>query len=232
MTTVTAPTSPGTVYDPKTGQPKDTSNSKDRDNFLLLLTTQLKNQDPTNPTDTNQVTQQIALLSQVEQQTKSNTFLQQMVAQYSQSQANTAVNYIGRQIDAAGNAGQLTGGKATFVYNLPAGVSEATVVISDASGKQVYTGNGTTIAGRNTVIWDGSNSGTGATMPNGKYTFKVLAKDSNGKDVDATNITTLTTGVVQAVETKDGVNTLSLGDINVPLDSIISVYNPGAAPSA
>lgn len=227
MTTTTATNPVGTIYNPKTGDAKKTDPNKDRDNFLLLLTTQLKNQDPTSPTDTNAVTQQIAALSQVEQQTKSNGFLQQILAQFTQSQANNAVNYIGKQVDALGSSGELTGGKATFIYKLPAGVTDATVNISDSSGKLVYSGTGTTIAGRNTVIWDGSNSVTGTAMPAGEYTFSVKAKDSTGKDVEAT---TITTGIVQAVETTDGVNTLSLGAIKIPLDSIISVYNSGISP--
>ena len=213
----------GTIYDPKTGASKATDPNKDRDNFLFLLTTQLKNQDPTNPTDTNQVTQQIALLSQVEQQTKSNSFLEKLVGMYTQSQANTAVNYIGRQVEAAGNKGELKNSKASFVYTLPAGVDKTTVNIFDADKKLVYSGNGTTIAGRNTVIWDGSNSTNGTQMKDGAYTFEVQAKDANNKDVETT---TLTTGTVYAVETKDGVNSLSLGSFSIPLDTILSVYNP------
>ncbi len=229
MTTAVSSAAVGTVTDPKTGQVQTTDSNKDRDNFLLLLTTQLKNQDPTNPTDTNQVTQQIALLSQVEQQTKSNGFLQQLVTMNGQSQAGAAVNYIGRQVDATGKTGQLAGGKASFVYKLPAGVDKATVNIFDSNGKVVYSGNGTTIAGRNTVVWDGSNSVTGAAMPNGTYTFEVKAKDVAGKDVDST---TLTTGIVQSVDSQDGVNSLSLGGFSIPLDSVISVYNPAYTPAA
>jgi flagellar basal-body rod modification protein FlgD len=223
MSTPPVSSTPGTVYDPKTGKPQSASANKDRDNFLLLLTTQLKNQDPTNPTDTNQVTQQIALLSQVEQQTKSNQFLEKLVNMFTLNQAQDAVGYIGRQVDAAGSKGELADGKASFVYTLPAGVDKATVNIFAPDGRLVYSGNGTTIAGRNTVIWDGSNSVTGATMPEGAYTFQVKAVDLRNKEVEAT---TLSTGIVRAVETKEGVNSLSLGSFSIPLDSIISVYNP------
>ena len=219
----------GTIYDPKTGVAQKTNDNQDQTNFLTLLTTQLKNQDPTNPTDTNQVTQQIALLSEVQQQTQTNTYFQQLLAQNSQGQAGTAVNYIGKQVDSAGNSGQLIDGKATFVYELPAGATAAIVTISDSTGKQVYSGTGTTIAGRNTVIWDGSNSTTGTTMADGAYTFSVKATDVNNKDVAAT---TITTGVVQSVDTVNGVNTLSLGDISISLDAVTSVYNPGTSPSA
>ena len=49
--------------------------------FLTLLTTQLQNQDPLNPTDTNQFTQQITQMTGVEQQLISNQLLQQLVSQ-------------------------------------------------------------------------------------------------------------------------------------------------------
>ena len=210
----------------KPGYVSEKDPNKDRDTFLLLLTTQLKNQDPTSPADTNQVTQQIAALSSVEQQTKTNTDLSQLVDMLGISQANEAVNYIGRAIDADGNDTQLTGGKAYMTYTLPAGASTAEVSISDKSGKVVYTGTGTTIAGRNVVIWDGTNKTTGAAMPAGAYTFAVTAKNAEGKEVKAT---TITSGVVNAVDIKDGKRTLSLGDISVPLDKVLSVYSAGKA---
>lgn len=200
------------------------SATDDRDTFLLLLTTQLKNQDPTSPADTNQVTQQIAALSQVEQQTKTNTYLEQLVGLFNQSQANDAVNYIGKQIDASGNTTELKNKQAFINYELPAGASKAEINISDSSGKLVYSGLGTTIAGRNTVIWDGKSSFLDNDLLDGVYTFEVKAKDAAGKDVAATPIIS---GLVRAIETKDGKQSLSLGGYSVPLDSLLSVYTPG-----
>ena len=223
MTVTTTNTAVNNSSNIATNTAKTKDPNKDRD---TLLTTQLKNQDPTSPADTNQVTQQIAALSQVEQQTKTNTYLSQLVDMLSLSQANEAVNYIGRAIDAAGNDTQLANNKAYMTYTLPAGASKATIEISDKNGKLVYTGNGTTIAGRNLVVWDGINGTTGAAMPAGAYTFKVTAKNAEGKDVTAT---TLTSGIVTSVDMKDGKRTLSLGNISVPLDKVISVYNANAA---
>jgi flagellar basal-body rod modification protein FlgD len=66
--------------------------------FLTLLTTQLQNQDPLNPTDTNQFTQQITQMSGVEQQLLSNQLLQQLVS--SQGGVTSAANLIGDTITA------------------------------------------------------------------------------------------------------------------------------------
>jgi flagellar basal-body rod modification protein FlgD len=66
--------------------------------FLTLLTAQLKNQDPLNPTDTNQFTQQITQMSGVEQQLLSNQLLQQLVS--AQGGVTAAANLIGDKITA------------------------------------------------------------------------------------------------------------------------------------
>jgi flagellar basal-body rod modification protein FlgD len=66
--------------------------------FLTLLTTQLQNQDPLNPTDTNEFTQQITQMSGVEQQLLSNQLLQQLVS--SQGGVTSAANLIGDTVTA------------------------------------------------------------------------------------------------------------------------------------
>src|SRR6478672_8456979 len=60
--------------------------------FLQLLTTQLKNQNPMDPLDTNQFTQQLVQFAQVEQQMKSNTQLQTLISLQQSAQATTALN--------------------------------------------------------------------------------------------------------------------------------------------
>jgi flagellar basal-body rod modification protein FlgD len=68
--------------------------------FLTLLTTQLRNQNPLNPTDTNQFTQQITQMTGVEQQLISNQLLQQLVAE--QTGVSAAAGLIGDTITAPG----------------------------------------------------------------------------------------------------------------------------------
>lgn len=97
------------------------------DFFLKLLTTQLQNQDPSNPTDTTQLTQQISQLTSNEQQVKTNANLEKLIAATNQSQAGTAVSYIGHEVESAGASGQVVGGQGAFTYILPAGVTNASV---------------------------------------------------------------------------------------------------------
>lgn len=189
--------------------------------FLKLLTTQLQNQDPTAPADTNQLTQQIATLSQVEQQINTNQNLQKLIGLFNTSTLNSVVGYIGKQIETDGDKGVLQNGRSSFVYNLEKDAQNADIEILDAGGKVVLSTAGTKVAGRNEVLWDGKD-GDGKQLPDGTYSIRVVAK--NGKD--NVNVTTSTVGVVTSIDSKDGVTTLSLGDVVVALDKVHSVRQP------
>jgi flagellar basal-body rod modification protein FlgD len=191
--------------------------------FLHLLTTQLQNQDPTAPTDTNQLTQQIATLSQVEQQINTNTNLQKLISLFNTTTMNSVVDYIGKQVETPGSQGLLLDGTATFVYNLDKNAESVAVTVTDLEGNTVLNANGTKLAGRNEVVWDGKDN-TGKQLADGTYNLKVTAKDAGGAEI---KVTTSTVGVVTSVDSKDGVPTLMLGDIAVAIDKVTSVRPAG-----
>lgn len=187
--------------------------------FLKLLTTQLQNQDPSAPTDTNQLTQQIATLSQVEQQINTNTNLQTLISMFGSSSAGSLVGYIGKQVETAGDKTVLQNSLASVVYNLPTSAQTADVQIKDSTGAVVLNASGTTFAGRNQVKWDGKDN-SGNQMSDGTYTVVITAKDAGGNPMTAT---TSTVGVATAVDSSSGTATLSLGDVSVALDKILRV---------
>lgn len=197
--------------------------SGDYENFLKLLTVQLQNQDPTEPTDVNQLTQQIAILSQVEQQINANANLEKLVAMYSTTQYNSAVNYIGRQIEAPGNAGALYNGQAQFAYYLNDKATVTNITIKDASDNVVYTGTGPTGQGRNEFVWNGKNN-LGQAMPDGVYTISLEAKDGGGNVIASQ---AYTTGIVNAVDSADGQVYLSIGGastgLSIPIGNVTSI---------
>ncbi len=193
--------------------------------FLKLLTTQLKNQDPTEPADTNQMTQQIASLSQVEQQINTNSNLEKLLSAYSSSQTSSAVSYIGKQIDAPGNQSVLAGGGAIFIYDLPSDAASVNVQIQDSTGKTIYSGDASKKSGRNEILWDGTMT-AGGKAADGVYKFSVTAKDAQGKDIAAT---TYTTGLVNSVDTANGKTTLNLGaGLSVGISDVLSVRSIAA----
>jgi flagellar basal-body rod modification protein FlgD len=208
---------------------KDRLNS-DLDTFLKLFTTQLQNQDPTEPLDTYQMTDQITQFTQVEQQVKTNTNLEKLLATQRQSQLATAVSFIGSEVETTGNTGELYGNSAIFSYNLATAAAQSEVVITDSTGRAVFKGNGPVANGRNLVVWDGKNSFTGQQEPSGTYTITVKAKNAAGQDIasDARAV-----GIVTAVESgKDGEIMVSIGKRNIKFEDILAVRTPTQAPNS
>jgi flagellar basal-body rod modification protein FlgD len=197
--------------------------------FLKMLTTQLQNQDPTEPMDTTQMTQQIAQYTGVEQQVKTNTQLEKLLSQNKQSQIATAVSYIGKEVETQGNSGTLNyyqsgetiAGQAAFSYVLPSTAGSVSITITNEAGAAVFQGQGTTKAGRNVVVWDGINSFTGVQMDPGVYTINVTAKSASGAAMTAD---TRAVGVVDTVETDaNGDIVLNVGQVQVKYSEILAV---------
>src|SRR5262245_56305048 len=105
--------------------------------FLQLLTTQLRNQNPLDPLDTNQFTQQLVQFAQVEQQMKSNDQLASLVSLEKSAQATTALAYVGATVVVDGATAQLTGGSASWNLNVSK-PSTATITIRFDRSERLY----------------------------------------------------------------------------------------------
>ncbi|MBA4456448.1 hypothetical protein FHK99_09055, partial [Cylindrospermopsis raciborskii CS-506_B] len=92
--------------------------SADLNTFLRLLTTQLQNQDPTQPMDANQLTQQLVQFSTVEQQMNTNTTLQSLLSLQQAGQLGQAAALVGRRVTVESERLPLQNGRADV--NLPA----------------------------------------------------------------------------------------------------------------
>src|SRR3712207_4211666 len=119
------------------------------DAFLLLLTTQLKNQSPLDPLDTNQFTQQLVQFASVEQQLKSNDTLNALLTSARGSAVSTAASFVGMQVTAAGTTSRLSGGKAGWTPTSPR-TAQADIVIKDSQGNVVAAATQTLSAGPQT----------------------------------------------------------------------------------
>jgi flagellar basal-body rod modification protein FlgD len=197
--------------------------SADFNFFLKMLTTQLQHQDPTEPMDVSQMTNQIVQFSGVEQQVQTNTKLDALLKTNTQSQLATGVSYIGSEVETAGSTGGVLGGQGAFAYILPEAATTAKIVIKDASGTAVFSGDGTKLKGRNIVVWDGKNSFTGEQMPDGNYKLEVTAKNAKGEEI---KVDSRAVGIVTSVETKNGEVMLTVGGVEVKLSDILTVRTP------
>jgi flagellar basal-body rod modification protein FlgD len=190
--------------------------------FLTLLTTQLKNQDPLSPLDTNQFTQQLTQMTGVEQQLLSNQLLQQLVNQSSSGGGiESAVGLIGKKVSVNGDSANLSGGSATFNFSLPTAPASINVNVVDSSNKIVWSGPVTPSgAGQQSFTWNGQNQ-AGAQQPDGgAYTLTISAKDSSGAAITPT--TTLQ-GVATAVQQVGSQTMVTVNGAQVSLSSITGV---------
>ena len=183
--------------------------------FLTLLTTQLKNQNPLDPLDTNQFTQQLVQFAQVEQQLKQNDQLATLISIEKSAQGTTALAFVGSTVAVDGTTAALTRGQATWSFNVPKPVS-ATITIQSANGQTAYSGTFTMNAGTQSFTWDGRD-GKGAQWPDGNYTILITGKDASGQTVA---IPSEIEGVVDSVDLSKNPPLLSIGDQTFPLDKI------------
>ena len=188
------------------------------DQFLLLLTTQLKNQSPLDPLDTNQFTEQLVQFAGVEQQLKTNDTLSSLLSLSAAGTATNAVGFIGSTITADGATTRLTNGAAAWKVNASA-AGTATVTIKDSKGSVVQTMTRSLTAGDQTLSWDGSTS-TGATAPDGEYTITIDGRTVAG---DAITAKTQISGLVDGVDFTSSIPVLKIGGISVPIDKVNSV---------
>ena len=188
------------------------------DEFLQLLTTELQNQNPLDPLDTNQFTQQLVEFSGVEQQLKSNDYLSSLVSANSNTVNSNAVGYIGKTVSADGVKSELVNGQAQWNFNV-ADAATVSVDIKDANGNVVYSEQGQMQGGGGTFTWDGKDS-TGNAEPNGTYSIQMTAVDSSGKNV---SVSTQTTGVVTGVDFTGSEPVLLIGGARVNLSGVTAV---------
>ncbi len=192
--------------------------------FLSLLTTQLKNQNPLDPLDTNQFTQQMVQFTSVEQQLQTNEFLKTLTASAQNASNTEAVSFIGKQITAAGANAELSNGSASWQYSLNRSASNTTITIRDSNGAIVHTDETSLAGGTGTFTWDGKDD-AGNQLPNGNYSITINARDSNGSYVP---VTTQISGTVEGVDLSGTSPVLIVGGAQVNLSSVLSVQAPPA----
>lgn len=197
------------------------------DTFLSILTTQLKNQNPLDPLDTNQFTAQLVQFSGVEQQLKTNEFLEALLLNTQTSYRADAVSYIGKQVSASGETAELVDGGAYWAYNADANVANATVSIKDAAGNVVYTETGSLNAGPGTFLWDGVGS-DGNTKPDGIYTIEIKGTNLAGNEV---KVSTSSVGIVTGVDFSGAEPMLTVGKNKVALSDVTDIQLVSETPA-
>jgi flagellar basal-body rod modification protein FlgD len=189
--------------------------------FLTLLTTQLQNQNPLDPLDTNQFTQQLVQFASVEQQMNMNTQLQALVALQQTAQNSQALGFVGKTVTVTGSTAPLADGRAQWTFN-PSTPATATFTVTDSTGQTVYSKTGTVQPGAQAFNWNGLDN-SGRQWADGNYTLTITATGADGKPVA---IPTTVTGMVNSVDLTQSPPVLSIGGKNYTLTQILSVQQP------
>jgi flagellar basal-body rod modification protein FlgD len=176
--------------------------------FLTLLTTQLQNQNPLDPLDTNQFTQQLVQFAGIEQQLKTNDQLANLVSLQQTTQATQALAFVGKTAVVSGSTAALSDGQATWSLDVPSNC-DLTVNITNSVGQTVFSGKYSASAGDNqTYNWNGQGN-DGTQWPDGQYTITVVGTDAtNGTPVA---ISTQVKGTVSSVDLTQQPPLLSIG---------------------
>jgi flagellar basal-body rod modification protein FlgD len=189
-------TLPASSSSSSSGSTANTTIAGNFQTFLTLLTTQLQNQNPLDPLDTNQFTQQLVQFAGVEQQLKANEQLTTLVSLQQTAQSTQALGFVGKTAIVDGNTAALTNGAAVWDLSVPTS-SNLNISITNSTGQTVFNGTYAVNAGENQAFgWDGKGS-DGTQWPDGKYTLTATAADSAGNSVA---VSTRLQGVVSSVD--------------------------------
>lgn len=189
------------------------------DTFLQILTTQLQNQNPLDPLDTNQFTQQLVQFADVEQSIKANDNLEALIQMSAASTATSATNFVGKKVMVESTTQTLEDGKAEWSFYSRGTASDATFTIRDEGGSVIWTETKDIDAGRDSYLWNGRNN-SGDTVPDGDYQLTIEGTDADGNDISVT---------VEVAKTIDGIDfsgsepVLLAGEEGIPLSQITAV---------
>ena len=169
--------------------------------FMTLLMTQLKNQDPLNPTDANQMTAQLSQISTVSGIEKLNATMDKLLASYSGTQNMQAAGMIGKSVLVSGSQLTLVNGTAYGGVNLSGPADQVKLNILNSAGQVLQSQNlGAHDSGVFNFVWDGMTD-AGTKAPDGIYKFSVEARQGNS----LVAADSLQIGMVSAlVKTKSG----------------------------
>lgn len=218
-TTGTSATSSGTASTSSSGGSNALGAlSSNYNDFLTMLTTQLKNQDPTSPMDASQFTSELVQFSQVEQQINTNTGLGQLIQLTQAGDLTQASAMLGSQVTATSSQLPLQNGKASLSFTAPA-AGPVAIAIYNGAGQQILDSAVTATKGANTWTWNGQNA-NGATEPDGAYNVAVMQGGSGGA---TTAVPFTVTGTATGVTSGTNSVSLSLGALSVPFTDVQSV---------
>lgn len=213
----------------------------DKDDFMKIMITQMKHQDPTEPFDANKLAQEIAQITAVEQLSNVNRALDKLSTQNRPLERLSSTNMIGKivTVDRA-KFPHKSNSPETLTYHLPERASEVRVTVVSDKGETVYEQTVTGAqAGENSLLWDGKKKNS-LPAEEGSYYLRIAARSEHGSPI---HTSTELRGQIIGVSFEGKEPTFLVGDaksqIKVGMDSISTIESsasdsgaPGVAAAA
>ena len=205
------------------GKTVSAGDSIDQHEFLMLFIAQLQNQDPTNPLDTNGLTEQLAQFSSLEQLFNINSKLETMGAALERQEVDP-LSFLGTEVSVPGGTVEVKDGEAAPVMlDVPAGATSVEALIVGPTGNEVQrVALGAPPSGPLEFVFDGKDA-RGAQVADGDYTVQAEARDANGEVVSVkTFVRSRVTGIDLTAEPP----VLMLGTRRVSLADVREIRSP------
>lgn len=186
--------------------------------FLDMLTTQLKDQDPTSPMTSDNFTSELVQFAGVEQQITTNSNLSSLISLSQDQQLSQSSDLVGKSVTVNGSTVPLQNSAAKINY-ATSSAEPIGIAITNSGGQVVKTVSGTSAAGNNTFTWDGTDN-NGNKLPDGPYTVAVQTMDSTGTTSAVPFTSTATPTAIQ--KSGSGFN-VSFGATTLDLSSVESL---------
>lgn len=192
---------------------KTISSQLNQSDFLKLMTTQLNNQDPTQPTDSSQMLAQMAQLSTVSGIQDMQSSLKQLVDTMMANQTTQAASLVGHQVIAAGSGATLTTNGLRGAVDLSQDTDQLAVGIYDSAGQLVkQIDMGAQSKGTIPFSWNGVTD-NGINAQPGLYKIKAIADvDGNAQAMNTFVASTVDSVTIDSASQNISLNTSS-GDV-------------------
>ena len=187
--------------------------------FLRMLMTQLKNQDPTSPMDANKFTTELVQFSGVEQQINTNSSLTQLIQLTQSQQVLQSASIVGHQVSVTSAKLSLQNGAAGVAFTTPI-AEPVNISISDSTGAVITQTQVSAIQGSNQWSWNGQNA-VGTRMPDGVYNVTVTSAES-GKTAAALPFTVI--GTATGIAQSGTMLNLQMGSLSTAFSNVIAVH--------
>jgi flagellar basal-body rod modification protein FlgD len=203
---------------PVAGQTALQSLSGNFQDFLSMLMTQLQNQDPTSPMDSNQFTSELVQFSSVEQQINTNTSLTQLIQLTQAGEVMQGSSMTGKQVTVLSTQIPLQNGTGAVQFTSQTAQPVA-IAIDNSAGQQVRSVMLTSTVGSNSWSWDGTNN-SGSKIPDGAYNISVIGANPDGSTAA---LAFTVTGTATGTQSLPSGIQLEMGALTLPFTAVQAV---------